>query len=113
MVARSPVLNASRTSFIVLRIRLTEESKSARAFNNELYAWKLLRTSSSRLSERVREICVRTSWPVIANKIVTATEVESRIFASNGSLEGRREIISALQDRSRRWEPADTASRTC
>ena len=30
-----------------------------------------------------------TIWPVIANRTVSATEVESRIFVSSGRLENR------------------------
>ena len=38
IVASSPVPNAARTSDIVLRTRLTDESRSARDFQSDWYA---------------------------------------------------------------------------
>ena len=51
MVALSPVVNAARTSDMVLRMRLMDASLSACARHSESYARKLARTSSSKLSE--------------------------------------------------------------
>ena len=89
-------------------IRLTEDSSSARDLSSEVYAWKLLCTSSSRLSDTVCRMWRSTISPVMANKTVSATEVESRIFVSSGRLENRaalfpRSRIAAFVDDRRVW----------
>src|SRR5690242_1452036 len=93
MVARSWVPKARRTSGSVAIMRLTDESSSARDFSTDEYAWKLFRTSSSRLSDTAWRMCRSTICPVMANSTVSATEVESRILVSSGSREKRRRIL--------------------
>src|SRR5437868_2966320 len=96
---------------MLLNTLLIEASRSARAFHSDSYAWKLAFTSSSRLRCDVSITLRCTKNAVTANRTVSASEVDSRIFQSNDS---RTNLISSPPDTSTaRQELEGTLFQTC